>query len=352
MNKRILLHAFLMSTLVLWSCSSGKNESPVVKVISQTKNQRVDILVNNKLFTSFLYTDTIPDLTKPVLYPVISTGGSTVTRGYPLKPRPGERTDHPHHIGMWFTYGDVNHIDFWGNSSAMPASLHDKLGWIRNVKILKTENGQGKGALEYSADWLNSKGVPLLKEHTLFIFKAGKDTRIIDRVTTLTAQKDTVVFYDTKEGMMGIRVNRALELPSDKPVTLTDAHGDKTEVKKMDNTGVTGNYLTSEGITGKEAWGKRAKWVSLSGEINHENVSITIFDHPGNPGYPSYWHARGYGLFAVNPLGQKVFSKGKKTLNLTLLPGKSVTFKYRVLIKTGPVTAGELNKEFEAYAGQ
>ena len=29
-----------------------------------------------------------------------------------------------------------------------------------------------------------------------------------------------------------------------------------------------------------------------------EPVSIAIFDAPGNPGYPTYWHARGYGLFA------------------------------------------------------
>ncbi|HHJ10499.1 MAG TPA: hypothetical protein ENK25_06360, partial [Bacteroidetes bacterium] len=91
------------------------------------------------------------------------------------------------------------------------------------------------------------------------MFEAGKDSRTIDRVTTLTAQEDTVVFYDTKEGMMGIRVNRTLELPSDQPVILTDAHGNKTKVKKTDNTGVTGNYLTSEGITGKDAWGKRAR---------------------------------------------------------------------------------------------
>ncbi len=344
--KRIFLFLAL-PVFIFQGCSRNQ-----VQVIPVEGAQRVDVQVDGRLFTSFLYTDTIPDLTKPVLYPVISAGGAIVTRGYPLQPRPGERSDHPHHIGMWFTYGDVNHIDFWGNSSAMPPEFHDRLGWIRNVKILKTQSGKDRGELEYVADWLDAFGVPLLKEHTLLVFRAGSKSRIIDRVTTLTAQEDTVVFYDTKEGMMGIRVNRALELPSDQPVTLTDEHGNKTEVKKLDNTGVTGDYLTSEGVTGKEAWGKRAKWVCLSGNINGEKVSITIFDHPGNPGFPAYWHARGYGLFAVNPLGQKIFSKGKEELNLTLPPGKSVTFKYRVLIKTGPVTAEELNKIYDAYTHQ
>ena len=52
-------------------------------------------------------------------------------------------------------------------------------------------------------------------------------------------------------------------------------------------------------------------------------------------GYPSYWHARGYGLFAINPLGRKVFSNGKEQFNLTLEPGESVTFRYKVVISSG-----------------
>lgn len=69
-------------------------------------------------------------------------------------------------------------------------------------------------------------------------------------------------------------------------------------------------------------------------------ISITIIDHPANPGYPTYWHARNYGLFAANPLGQKVFSKGAENLNYRLLKGQSVRFRYRVVITSGiPVPA-------------
>jgi hypothetical protein len=56
---------------------------------------------------------------------------------------------------------------------------------------------------------------------------------------------------------------------------------------------------------------------------------------PQNPGYPTYWHARNYGLFALNPLGQKVFSEGKETLNFKLAKGEKTTFKYRVVIASG-----------------
>lgn len=350
---RLILY-LLFSAYITTACTSEKPEAATFKitVTPDSVHQRVDIQVNKEPFTSLLYTDTIPNLTKPVLYPVIAPGGLVVTRGYPLEPRPNERTDHPHHIGMWFTYGDVNHIDFWGNSAAMPPEMHDKLGWIRNVHIVKTVSGDGKGELSYTADWMDAYGNVLINEKTHLVFQADSVSRTIDRFTTLTAQRDTVTFYDTKEGMMGIRVTRALELPSDKPVVLSDEHGNKTEVAKMDNTGVSGDYLTSEGITGYDAWGKRAEWVALYGKIEGKDVSIIIFDHPGNPGYPAYWHARGYGLFAVNPLGQKTFSKGKEELNFTIPPGGNATFKYRVMIIDKRPDPDFLNKVFQNFSNQ
>lgn len=76
-----------------------------------------------------------------------------------------------------------------------------------------------------------------------------------------------------------------------------------------------------------------------------------MFDHPSNVGYPAYWHARGYGLFAVNPLGRKVFSNGKEELNFSLAPNQSVTFKYRIIVHSGDfLTPDQMNKldaEFE-----
>jgi len=70
----------------------------------------------------------------------------------------------------------------------------------------------------------------------------------------------------------------------------------------------------------------------LYGQKENDTISVVIMDHPDNVGYPTYWHARGYGLFAANPLGQKVFSKGNEVLNLRLEKGNSVTFRYRIVI--------------------
>ena len=70
----------------------------------------------------------------------------------------------------------------------------------------------------------------------------------------------------------------------------------------------------------------------LYGKMGTDTISIAIIDHPSNIGYPSNWHARGYGLFSINPLGEKIFTNGKVERNFTLEKGKSVTFKYRIVI--------------------
>jgi hypothetical protein len=89
-----------------------------VDVVPHENQRRVDVLVDGKPFTAYIYPTTVK---KPVLYPLRSASGTAVTRGWPLEPRPGERVDHPHHVGLWLTYSDVNGLDFWNNSDAIPA---------------------------------------------------------------------------------------------------------------------------------------------------------------------------------------------------------------------------------------
>lgn len=347
----------ILPLLFVYSCSGGTqkktskqgNSMDKIQLVDDKSEQKVDVLIDGKLFTSYLYTDKLPVLKKPVLYPIVSANGVTVTRGFPLDPRPGERTDHPHHIGLWLNYGDVNGLDFWNNSDAIPDERKNEMGIIRNEKILSMKNDGNKAELTVTANWLNPDGSVLLKEKTVYTFTATEDSRIIDRETTLTALDKPVLFKDNKEGMIGMRMARQLELPSDKPVVLSDSHGKKTQVAKMDNAGVTGDYLNSEGVTGGDVWGKRAKWCALSGSVEGKDVTVVIMDKPGNVGYPTYWHARGYGLFAANPLGQKIFSDGKEELNFELKSHESVTFTYRIEILNGKPDKKRLDKEYQDF---
>jgi hypothetical protein len=308
--------------------------------------RRVDVTVDGQPFTSYIWPDT---LKKPVLYPIRTAKGTLVTRGFPLDPRKGERVDHPHHVGLWLNHGDVNNLDFWNNSDAIKPADAPKMGTVLHSKVLDARSGPDEGILAVETAWMTPDKKQLLREVTRFVFRGGADARTIDRTTTLTALDEKVVFEDSKEGFLGMRMARELEQPADKPEVFTDAAGRATQVKVLDNTGVTGKYVSSEGKQGDAVWSTRAKWTLLGGVVNGENVTVAMIDHPSNPGYPTHWHARGYGLFAANPLGDKQFNE-PAAFNFTLDAGKSVTFKYRVLILSAPPSPDRIERESRAFA--
>src|SRR5260370_41536472 len=188
------------------------------------------------------------------------------------------------------------------------------------------EGGPGEAVLEVTAEWVDGHGAALLREDTRFVFRASADARTIDRVTTLTALGRAVTFRDAKDGLFGLRVTRALEQPSTTTEVFTDASGHATNVPALNNAGVTGHYRHSEGVEGDAVRGARARWGMLSGTVEGAPVTVAILDHPTNVGVPTYWHARGYRLFAANPLGQNVFSHGKEPVDLRLQPGQARNF--------------------------
>lgn len=325
----------------------GAAGEPEVQVVAKEGEQRVDVLVDGQLFTAYLFPSTIQ---KPVLYPIRSGTGQAITRGFPLEPTPGERVDHPHHVGLWFNYGDVNGLDFWNNSDAIPAERKARYGTIVHREIRGTESGAGKGALDVTMEWVNHEGTALLREDTRFEFGAQGTDRTIDRITTLTALDAPVVLTDNKEGMLGLRVTRALEHPATKPEVFTDASGQPTEVAVLNNEGVTGNYLTSEGVEGEAVWGTRGKWNSLSGTVGGSPVTVAIFDHPQNTGHPTYWHSRGYGLFAANPIAPRAMTEGKEeAMVITLQPGETLEFRHRIAVIAGGADAASLEQRYQEF---
>lgn len=343
MNLRsIFTWLFIVIFSVSCGNKTGKEQVSSIVFINHEADNKLDVLIDGILFTSFCWPDNVY---KPILYPVYTSAGTEITRGFPLKPREGEQVDHIHQVGIWFNYGNVNGLDFWGNGYR--GTKEPKGGEIKHMRIDRLSSKNGEGSFVSVENWLDPKGIIIITEKTEYHFIARGTTRIIDRVTSLTAGDTVVLFKDTKEGMFGIRVARQLELPSKEAVILLDNQGNPSGEKDTLNTGVSGNYMSSEGITGNAVWGTRAKWMDLYGNIGDENISLVICDHPKNPGYPTYWHARGYGLFAANPLGWNDFTKGKEVFNFTISAKKSATFRYRVIIGTG---AALTTSEISAYS--
>src|SRR5687767_2233831 len=101
--------------------------------VDKPESKKVEVRFHGNLLTSYCFFDSTE---KPVLFPLKTVSGITVTRGYPIAPRAGERTDHPHHVGLWLNYESVNDLDFWNNSQAITADKKSKYGSIRHQRIL------------------------------------------------------------------------------------------------------------------------------------------------------------------------------------------------------------------------
>jgi hypothetical protein len=321
--------------LALFVTANGQN----VKLVQNDSQRKVDVMIDGKLFTSYQYPE---NQEKPFLFPIYAPNGSVVTRGYPIEPRKGERVDHPHHIGLWFNHGDVNGLDFWNNSSAIPAERKDSYGHITVQKIVKAQSGK-TGTLEVASNWDDNKGNTVMTENTKYIFSGDKTSRTVDHISVLTAANGPVTITDNKEGLIAVRVDRAFEMPSNESLIFTDDKGNPTTV--------TGMYVSSNGNKGNAVWGTRNEWVILTGTKDNTVISMAIIDNPKNPGFPAYTHARGYGLFAINDLGQKSYDPKAEKKVYNLAKGESMTLYHRFYIQSGSeLTPENAKKIFEEFS--
>lgn len=284
------------------------------------KPNQIDVLVGDELFTGYMYG---PDLMKPILYPIRTPGKVTVNRNYPLGEVDGESQDHPHHVGLFFTY-EINQYDnFWGKTAPPPQ--------IRHVEILDIDDETG--LLSTRLHWIGVSGKVILEEKRIMRFHGDSKKNIVDLSITLTAKDTTVVFQATKEGMFALRVADWLR-----------------------EKGGSGRYLAGGGSDSADAiWGTRQKWVRLQGGWDNKEAGVAILNHPESLNYPTFWHVRNYGLFSANPLGQSAFEKAKGVIDveafqLTLKPDQSALFKFRVIVYDGTLSKSALDRHHEEYS--
>jgi hypothetical protein len=299
--------------------------------ITQQGNQKIAVDIDGKPFTEFVIG---PDTQKPYLAPLRTPSGIVVTRGYPMNPDiPGESHDHPHHRGLWFTHGDVNGYDFWGNEPDQKGAGKGK-GRVVLKKVNKVSGGK-TGTIDAVFEW-KADGRTLLTESRKMTFSSEPHMRVIDFDITLSPE-EKVTFGDTKEGMFAIRLAAPLEAQQPKGIA---------EPKR------TGKLTNAQNKAGEKlVWGKRSEWADFSGEIDGHPVGITIFDNPGNPRHPTYWHSRDYGLFATNIFGVHDFENDKsRDGSLTIQPGQPLRFRFRVVIHDGPFDATRSREIFTAYS--
>lgn len=281
----------------------------------------IQITLDGKPYATFHYGVAAA---KPFLAPLRSASGKVVTRRFPMESIPGESRDHLHHRGLWFTYDDVNQVKFWENDPSY-ANKPNK----GRVVVTKADwkGGEKSGTLDTVMEWRDPAGKPLLIEtRRMTLSAADPKLRVLDFDITLTAATD-VTLGDTKEGAFAIRLAEEF----------TERRG--------------GKIVNADGLTTmKQLWGKPSNWVDYSAELDGEKLGVAIFDHPGNPGHPTRWHARDYGLFSLNPFGRQGFDESQQP-NITKLPsGQKLNYRWRVVIHPGDAQTGGVAALYEEFA--
>ena len=276
------------------------------------------VSINGTPFTTFNYG---VEAAKPFLAPIRSASGKIVTRRFPMEMVEGESRDHLHHRGLWFSYDDVNGVKFWEND---PTYKRGPLGRIVVTNSSWNDVKQA-GTLNATMEWRGPDGKALLVENREMTFYPDPKLRVIDFRITLTAATD-VTIGDTKEGAFAIRLAEPF----------TERRG--------------GKIVDAEGRAGMKAvWGKRSNWVDYSAELEGERLGVAILDHPSSLHHPPYWHARDYGLFSLNPLGQNAFDPSAPEYIQKLKPGDKLQFRWRVVIHPGDSQSGNVAGLYRTY---
>lgn len=284
-------------------------QQPAITMLKSS--DRVTVRIGNEAFTEYLFSG----FQRPILYPLNAVDGQSVVRNYPmLADVAGEASDHPHHQSVWFAHGDVNGLDFWSNKAI-----------IRNLSVSLLADG-----IVSHNEWVGTDTV-VCSDQTVIRFDATDSWRMVDYDVQITAGKEAVSFNDTKEGLFAIRTHPRLR------------------IQDVDGNSMASAF-NSEGVSGKDIWGKSARWVHYQNHIGDQVFGVTVMDAPTNFRHPNYWHAREYGLIAANPFGlHDLAGLPAGSGSLTLGPGQSISLRYAIIVWNTAATADEIEKVFAKF---
>lgn len=279
--------------------------------------EKIEISIGGKPFSNLYYG---PKWAVPFLHPLRSVSGAVVTRGYPVEMIEGENRDHIWHHGLWYGHGDINGVDFWRDLGP------EKTGRM----VLKGKPKISGDTLVFDTELVTPDKKVLGTVNEAFRFARSGSSYIVDAHISIRADHGMgLKMGDTEEGSFGLRL--ADEFREERGVVMTN----------------------SEGQTGRTIWGKRARWVDYSTGIKGEKLGVAVLDHPSNPKYPTWWHARHYSLCSANPFGVHDFEKDKTRDGSAFIPeGGRLEFRYRVVIHAGGPDGIDLEKFVKDFSGR
>jgi hypothetical protein len=311
MTKKKLVLAMCAATFIAASNAFAEDDAPAPASATEgihfdhdAEAAAIQVFIRGEHFTTYHYGDSRHF---PFLWPVNAEGGVGVTRNFPMGSDTPSVRDHPHHLSLYLTYGELNGYDFWHAGFR-------RSGVIRTAEI-ESGQGDGYGYIRSRKHWLGGEDQVFVmeEERELRFYDGEPSARRFDFISTFKATQGDVTFGDTKEAMLAIRIRPEID-------------------------GKRGGVLTNaDGFQGEsEVYGRPSPWMDYTGKIEGLGLrGIALFDHPSNF-RPAQWHVRDYGLAALSPFATKsVAQPAGEDGQYTLPKGETLTFRYGFLVHSG-----------------
>jgi hypothetical protein len=237
------------------------------------------------------------------VHPIYGLDGEVLTDDFPA--------DHYHHHGL-----------FWGWPHVTVAGREYDLWKMRGIRI------------EFQR-WLS-------KRAAADGAKLGIENAWLVRDKRVMKEEAWFEVHPASENGRSIDV-KLMWSPTEEPVTLGGAEGKSYGGLSLRFAPRMETVVTvPHGRANQDLLITKLPWAELSGwfEGAANRSGIALFVSPRHPDFPPEWMTREYGLLAVGWPGVKP---------QTLLPGETVTCRYRLWIHRGTPDADEIQQAYEHY---
>ncbi len=289
--------------LLLLVC--GQKLFAQTKIVAQKFNSKIDVLINNNLFTSYILSQ---DEKYPFFFPVNGPSNASVTSM--------RNANYPHHSSLFFGCDKVNGGNYWQEGL--------ERGQIVSIRADVIESGNDKVIIENECIWRRpNANAPIKDTRKITITAPSKEIYQIDFDVTLEMLMD-VIIEKTNHSLFSGRMDADLAVINGG--TMINSNGEKGE---------------------KDTFGKKAAWIDFYGKRGDKQEGIAIMQHPSNEWYPAPWFTRDYGFFSPTPMYWP--QNDKET---SLKKGQTIKLKYRVLVHSGDTSAAKIAEQFEKYKSE
>lgn len=296
MKSNVLIYLLIISCL---------NSFGQTKIVAQKFNSKIDISINNNLFTSYIFSQ---DEKYPFFFPVNGPSNASVT-----SMRNG---NYPHHSSLFFGCDKVNGGNYWQEEL--------ERGQIISLRADIIESGNDKVIIEDECIWKRpNANAPIKDFRKITITAPSKDMFQIDFDITMEMLMD-VTIDKTNHSLFSARMDADLAVINGG--TMINANGEKGE---------------------KDTFGKKSAWIDFYGKRGDKFEGMAIMQHPSNEWYPSPWFTRDYGFFSPTPMYWP--QNDKETI---LKKGQTIKLKYRVLVHSGDTISSKIAEQFEKYKSE